>query len=128
MSAALSQNSVGFMGGEPFQRPQPLRGNHVRCHQRVHVIGHDNIRMDLIPPETTLPGPQSRHYNFGNLRHAKIRRTVQRAVQDSIHRYERLAGAGQHFWRKDPIAGEGAMQTESDKQGLSNHVPVRQAP
>ena len=115
MPAALPQNSVGFMGGESLQRPQPFGGNHVRCHQRVHVIWHGHVRMDLIPPEATLPGRQSSHYEFGNLRYAKIRRTARRSVQDPIHRYESLARAGQHFRRKDPIAGEGAMQAESDK-------------
>ena len=127
MAAAVSQNPVGFMGGKSLQRPQPLCSNHLRRHQRVHVIGHDNIRMELIPSEATLPGSQSCHYDRGYVRHAKIRRTALGAIQDAIHRYECFAGTGQHFWRKDPIGGEGAMQAECDKQGLVNYVPMRQA-
>jgi hypothetical protein len=84
--------------------------------------------MEPIPPEAAFPGAQSRYYEFGDLRHAEIRRSDLRAVQDAIHRYESLAGIGQHLRHKDPVRREGAMQPEGDKKGLSNHIPMRQAP
>jgi hypothetical protein len=35
-----AENAVGFMGGEPFQRPQPFRSHDARRHQQVNMIGH----------------------------------------------------------------------------------------
>jgi len=72
MLAALAQNPVGFMCREPLQRPQPFRGNHVGCQQHMHMIGHDNIRMEFIATEAALAGSQSIRDKCGNLRYAKI--------------------------------------------------------
>ena len=49
-----------------------------------------------------------------------------RAIQDAVHRDERLA-VGYTVWRKDAIRGQAVMQAESDEKGLAYRVPVRQA-
>lgn len=116
------------MRREALERPQPLRRNYVRRHQRVHVIRHHNIRMELIPAETVLPVPQSGHHQFGNLGHPQIRRTVNRTIQDAIHCDESLAGRRQYIRREDPIGGQSAIQSERNKEWFSHHVPMRQAP
>jgi len=36
----VTEYAVGFMGGEPFQRPQPFRGYDMRSHKHVDVIRH----------------------------------------------------------------------------------------
>ena len=38
--SAPPEYAVGFMGGEPFQRPQPFRGYDMRSHKHVDVIRH----------------------------------------------------------------------------------------
>jgi len=74
----LSGNLVGFVGGEALQRPQPLCGNYTWRHQRVHVIWHNNIRMESIPPEAAVPGPQCRHYPIQHPRFDPSLRTPDR--------------------------------------------------
>src|SRR5580700_985741 len=107
---------------------QPFWGNHVGCDQGVHVIWHDHVGVKLIALKAALSGPQSVHHDCGNLRHAKMRRTMPSGVQASVHRYECSTGADRHLTNKDAICWEGTVQTECHKQRLPHHIPMRQPP
>ena len=63
---------VGLVGCEPFQGRQPSRGHNLGGHEKVHVIGHHNVRMQLITVESPLPIVQSHHHHLREFRAAQV--------------------------------------------------------
>jgi len=122
-----AEEKIGLVSGESFQRSQPFCGEHVRGRQKMHVIRHDDERMELIPPQLAVSMPQRCHY-LRNLRSPQEQRTTYARVQEPVDRNEGFARREESGWWEYPISGETAMQPERDEQGLIDYVPMGQPP
>ena len=54
-----TQRSVGFEASETLQRPKPTMQSDTPGCQQVHMVGHDNERVQLVSMESILAGSQS---------------------------------------------------------------------
>jgi hypothetical protein len=123
-----TEHKIGLMACESLQWTQPFGGKNVRCDQEMHVIRHHDERMELIPLQFAVSVPQSRHHHFRNFFAPQERRAISACVQQPVDSYECLARRYQCGWREHPAAGKTAMQSERDKQGLVDRIPMGQPP
>ena len=91
----------------------------------MNMIRHDHERMQLVPVKPTLSITYGLNHEGRNFRNAQVPRPGFRAIQDTVHRDERLA-AGQAVWREHSIGGQAVVKTKSDEKRPAHHVPVRQ--
>ena len=122
-----AQHAVGLIGREPLQGRQPSRRYHLRSHEKMHMVRHDDERMQLIPPEPACAVAQGRYDQGGDIGPLKESRASSGSVEEPVHCYEGLARS-HRFGRKHSIGGKTAVQTESHKQRLSQDVPMGQSP
>ena len=120
------ENMIGGMGREAFQRPKPASRYHVRRNQKVNVVRHDNERMKLVSPEPSFAVSQSFNYEVCNVRSAEKPRTTRCLVQYTVQGHKRSAARQLIRW-KNTIGGQAAVQTKSDKQRLTDGIPMGQA-
>ncbi len=123
-----SQEKIGLVSGETFERAQPFCGKHVRSSQKMHVIRHHNERMELIPVECAISVPQCRDHHFCNFRPPQKQGAIRACVQEPVDGYERLARRDEPGWWEHSIRRKTAMQSERHKQRLLDYVPMGQSP
>jgi len=126
--AVAAQQLIRAIRRKPFQRRQPSRRLHPRGNEKMHVIGHDHVRMKLVTVESPFSIMESRYHHPCQFRSAEAQRSVDASVQQPIHRYECSARPGHAIGREQPMRGKTAAQTKRDKQRLIDSVPVRKAP
>ena len=125
--AGASEDPIGLMRGKSFQGSEPSSRRNVGCYQQMNVIRHNHEGVELVTMKPAITGTNSFNYQRRNFRNGQVSGPGFRAIQDTVHRDERLA-AGQAFWREDAIGGQAIVQAECNEQGLAHRVPVRQAP
>ncbi len=122
---AAAENPVCFVTGVPLERTQQAGGFHVRCDQQMDVIGHDYVSVQIIAVQTILAIVERLENKLGNFALAQEDRPAPPAVQQAIHRDERLTGRETRR-RKHSVVRKASMQAERHKQRLSDDVPVRE--
>ena len=124
--SVCTEQRIGLMACESLERTQPFAGNRVGRDQKMNMIWHYGVGMQLIPLQHVLAVPQSRHHHLRNFFAPQERRAFSACVQEPVDSHERLARGDQSGWREHPAAGKTPMQSERDKQGLVDDVPMGQ--
>jgi hypothetical protein len=124
-SPLSTQNPVSLRTREPLQRPKPPLANHMRSNQHMDMVRHDDERVQLIPLEERVPGPNRVQNNTSNRSLRKISRPIQRMIQHPIHSNKSLTRIHPSH-RKHPIYGQTSLQPKSNKLSRTHGIPVRQ--
>ena len=89
--AGSSKDSVGFTRSKPFQGSQPSRGYDAGRHQHMDMIRHDYKGVKLVTVKPALAIANRFNYQRGDLWDAQAPGPGFCAIQDAVHRDERLA-------------------------------------
>jgi len=123
-----AQQRVSLVSQESLEKTQPFCGKHVRRDEKMYMIRHDDERVDLVPMQFAIAMQQRRHHDLCDFRSTQEQRARRARIQQPVHGDERLARRDKCRWRKHPVRGETAVQSEGYKQGLVHNVPMRQPP
>jgi hypothetical protein len=94
----------------------------------VHVIGHDDVGVELVAMESLLPIAQGCRHHPRQFRAVEVQRSAGAPVQQAIHGRKCPAGLSQAIGKEHAMRGKAAVQTKRDKQRLIDSVPVRKSP
>jgi hypothetical protein len=119
-----SQTSIGFMGGETFERSPPSGGNHVGGNQQMDVIRHHDVGVQLVTTPIGLSLPQGGHHQSCDFRPTQGKGTGGGGIQEPVHGGEGSSIGSHATWRKYAMVGKTATEPEGDKERLADHMIV----
>jgi hypothetical protein len=126
-AASPAQDPVGLIGREPLQGRQPSRRYYLGSHEKMHMVRHDDERMQLIARKPACAVAQGAYDQGGDIGPLKESGSTSGSVEEPVHSDESLAGS--HCFRREHwLSGKTTVQAESHKQRLSHDVPVGQSP
>ena len=117
-----AENTIGAMGREAFQRSQPVGRYHARRHEKMNLIRHYDKGMELAS-KPSFAVSQCFNYEVWNVWYPQEERARRCPIQETVEGYK-CSAARQSIRRKDTIRGQTVVVTKSDKQWLTNRVPM----
>jgi hypothetical protein len=123
-----TEEKIGLVASESFQRSQPFGGNHMRGGKKMNMIRHHDKGMEFIAMQYTVTMPQCRHHQLRNFRPPQKRRAISACIHQPVDGDKRPARRDESNRWEYPVRGKTAMQSEGDKQGFFHYVPMWQPP
>ena len=122
----LTQDPVGLVTSESFERPKPVVESHAARSQQMNVVRHDHESVQLVAMESILTVVKRLNDQRCYVRPPKKCWTVSCLIQQAVQRNKRLSGGW--LGRKRPALRQAAMEAKGDEEGLANDVPMRKPP
>jgi hypothetical protein len=122
--ACPAHDPVRFSRCEPLERLGQPGNLYPWSDQEMNVVGHDDVRMELVVFQTVLSVSDRVHYHVRDQRLSKIQRAVACSVQKAIHRHKGLSGGrccGETATRRNA-----AVQAPSEEHWLADRVKMWQ--
>ena len=123
-----TEEKICLMSSESLQWTQPFARKHVRSCQKMDMIRHHDVSMQLITVQFVLSVFERRHHHLCNFRSPQKQRASGACVQQPIDGHERLPCGKESDRRGHPTGGKTAVQSERDKQRIPGHIPMGQSP
>jgi len=118
------ENPIRFLRREPLQRLRQLRNLDMRRGQKMNMVRHHHVRMNLTLSQYRLAVSKCIDYRGCNFGHLKIQRPFASVIQELVHNQECFSvGCGR---REAATTRKAAVETPSQKHRVANCVEVRE--
>jgi hypothetical protein len=121
-TASKAEHFVALPSSESLERLHYVANVHERCHQEVHVVRHDYVRVQFELPQISILN--SLHHDIGNFRPLEKQRPGASIVKDVIDGDEGPSGVC--YGREASISRQTPIQSLRKEYWLTNGMIVRQ--
>jgi hypothetical protein len=123
--AGESEHPVSLPRCKPLERVRQLGDLHTRSDQHVHVVGHDDTRVEFVVFQGLFPITDRVHDHVRDLRPAQVQRSCASVVEHAVHGEEHMPG-GRRLG-KAAACGEAAVQAPREEDGLADRMKMWRA-
>ena len=109
---------------ESLERVSQLGDLHTRSDQQVHMVRHNDIRVDLVVFQGLVSIMDRVHHHVRDLRPSKVQRSCASVVEHAVHGKEHLPRGGR--FGEAAACGEAAVQAPREEDGLAHRMKMWQ--